>query len=88
MVNGRKYDHTTSILRDLHWLSVDQRIAFKNLMFTYKAHRTYSTPVDPLSSEISVVSLSNLEIYGDRAVSVCAPKLWNTLLIEMRNFII
>ena len=34
---SRKSDHVTPLLFQLHWLPVDQRIAFKVLLFTYKA---------------------------------------------------
>jgi len=27
--NGRKYDHITPLLRDLHWLRIPERIAFR-----------------------------------------------------------
>lgn len=37
MVNARQRDHITPVLRDLHWLPVDQRIVFKILLFIYKA---------------------------------------------------
>jgi len=36
VTNTRKYDHITSILQKLHWLTVRQRIHFKILLITYK----------------------------------------------------
>ena len=32
-----KYDHISPVLRDLHWLPVDQRIEFKVLVLAFKA---------------------------------------------------
>ena len=32
-----KYDHITPVLKQLHWLSVNQRINYKILLLTYKA---------------------------------------------------
>jgi len=36
ITNTRKFDHITPVLRDLHWLSVRQRIVFKTAMLVYK----------------------------------------------------
>ena len=33
----KKYDHTTPVLKQLHWLPVNQRINYKILLLTYKA---------------------------------------------------
>ena len=33
----RKFDHITPVLKDLHWLPVEQRIEYKVLLLTYKA---------------------------------------------------
>jgi len=90
---GRKYEHITPLLKELHWLPVEQRIAFKILLLTFKAlHKlrpsyirdllqTYK-PVRSLRSSsmnMLVIPRSRLKFYGDRAFSVCAPKLWNNL---------
>ena len=37
VVNARRHDHITPVLRDLHWLPVEERIIFKILLFTFKA---------------------------------------------------
>ena len=37
IMQRRKYDRVTPILKDLHWLPVQQRIYFKILLITYKA---------------------------------------------------
>ena len=34
---GRKHDHVTPLLKELHWLPVEQRIIFKILLLTFKA---------------------------------------------------
>ena len=33
----RKFDHISSVLRDLHWLPVEHRMSYKILLLTYKA---------------------------------------------------
>ena len=37
VVNARRHDHITPVLRDLHWLPVEQRIIVKILLFSFKA---------------------------------------------------
>ena len=37
VTNNRKYDHITPILKNLHWLPVQQRIKFKIYLHAYKA---------------------------------------------------
>ena len=34
---ARKYDHITPVLKELHWLPVEQRIDYKILLLTYEA---------------------------------------------------
>ena len=90
---GRKHDHVTPLLKELHWLPVEQRIIFKILLLTFKALNnlcpsyvsdlleTYK-PTRSLrssSKNLLVVPRSQLKSYGDRAFSVCAPKLWNDI---------
>jgi len=36
ITNTQKFDHITSVLRDLHWLPVCQRIMLKTAMLDYK----------------------------------------------------
>ena len=33
ITHSKKYDHNTLILKELHWLPVEERIIFKNLLF-------------------------------------------------------
>ena len=37
IIKGRIYEHLNTILRELHWLPVNERIMFKILLFTYTA---------------------------------------------------
>ena len=34
---SNKYDHITPLLKDLHWLPIEQRIKFRILSITFKA---------------------------------------------------
>ena len=91
VVNARRNDHIIPALRDLHWLPVEQRIIFKILLFTFKALngltpsylsdliKFYVPGCDLRSSSLLAVPFSNMKSYGDRAFSICTPKLWNDL---------
>ena len=90
-LGGGKYDLITPLLRELHWLPVEHRITFKavnnlapsyisNLLHLYTPNRFLRS-----SSKFQLqVPPSNLKTYGDRAFSVCAPKLWNCLPYYIR----
>ena len=82
----------TAALKELHWLPVKQRIQFKTALLVYKSLHglTPSYISDMLQTHTPARSLrsskSNLltvrksrTSYGDRAFSVAAPKLWNSL---------
>ena len=34
---SNKYDHITPLLKELHWLPIEQQIKFKILLITFKA---------------------------------------------------
>ena len=98
ILGGGKYEHITPLLRELHWLPVEHRINFKLLLITFKALNNLApsyvsnllhlyTPNRLLRSSskfLLQVPPSNLKTYGDRAFSVCAPKLWNCLPYHIR----
>ena len=99
VVNARRHDHITPVLKDLHWLPVDQRIVFKILLFTYKALNglapsylsdlvKFYAPERNLrssSQNFLAVPFSKTKSYGDRAFSVCAPTLWNDLPLQLTS---
>ena len=37
IVDGSKYEHVTTILRDLHWLPVESRIHFRIMVLVHRA---------------------------------------------------
>ena len=43
----RKFDHITPVLKDLHWLPVEQRIEYKVLLLTYKALHGKARHISP-----------------------------------------
>lgn len=96
---ARKHDHVTPLLNELHWLPVRARIVFKVLMIVYKCfhhnspsylcslmtHRN-SRPGLRSSTDATLlhVPLSN-SLSGDNSFLICAPKLWNSLPILIRQ---
>ena len=89
---------TTELLKQLHWLPVEQRINFKLCLLVYKSlhkqapsylsnlHVPYCPGRDLRSAnkELLTESVSN-SWYGDRAFSRCGPKLWNALPLSLRQ---
>ena len=97
----KRRDHVTPILRQLHWLPVQQRIQFKILM-TYKAYHGLAPVyicelISGLSRTTNVTLRSanrlllnpgprvHTSSYGGRAFSVAAPNLWNKLPDHIRR---
>ncbi|XP_070556586.1 uncharacterized protein [Ptychodera flava] len=96
----RKFDHITPVLIDLHWLPVEARIKFKIMLTVYKViHRVAPlylidlielyTPARDLRSADSLRLVPPYgkfnKSYGQKAFSVSAPSLWNSLPAEIRN---
>ena len=99
VTGARKYDHITPILVQLHWLPVSYRIVFKHLLFVYKSlnglcpqyltnlleHRKSARSLRSNVQDLLIQPTCKTKTYGDRAFSVCAPKLWNTIPLETRQ---
>ena len=89
----------TEILKDLHWLPVEQRIKYKILLLTFRAVngtaplylrellKPYYPPRNLRSTELALLDIptTKLKTYGDRAFAAVAPKLWNGLSLEIRE---
>ena len=83
--NRKKYDHVSDLFKELHWLPIKQRIIFKTLLFVYKIFINMA-PVY-LKECIHIIDIGNRSLYvprvnnlyGDRAFTNIAPKLWNAL---------
>ena len=95
-----RYDHITSDLVNLHWLPIKERIDFKLLLLTYKSlHGMVPLYLSELicqyvpsrqglrSSDASLLAVprSHLITCGDKAFSVAAPRLWNSLPLRIRH---
>jgi hypothetical protein len=99
VTGAKKRDHITQVLRDLHWLPIRKRIIFKTLLITFKALnnaapdyiRDLLVPYHPSvnlrssSKYLLTIPRCSSKTYGDRAFSVSAPKLWNSLPLSIRK---
>ena len=96
---GRKEDSSQSMLLNLHWLDVRKRIELKINVLTFRClkgiapvylskHIVPYVPARPLRSANTAslcIPPTILKSYGDRAFSVVAPKLWNSLPSYVRE---
>ena len=71
--------HICPVLKELHWLPIEQRITFKVLLLTFKALNNLAPPY--LSQLIVPYNPSS---YGERAFSVAAPKHWNEIPLDIK----
>ena len=94
-----KFNHITPILKDLHWLPINECIKFKISILTFKAlhdlspsyiqellslHRPSRTLRSSSSLRLNPTSY-NLTSYGSRAFAVASPQLWNDLPEHIKN---
>ena len=87
-LHSQAYNHVTPILRDLHWLPVEQRIKFKIILLVYKCLNNVAPvylkelvhkdrPKRQLRSStknLLQVFSYNLKRYGYTAFAVSAPR--------------
>ena len=100
LTHTRSREHITPILRQLHWLPIQQRIHFKILLTTYKALHNLApsyltdlllrhSPTRRLRSAdhnlLTPITKAKYRTLGDRAFAVAAPTLWNSLPLTIRN---
>ncbi len=94
----RKREHITPVLISLHWLPVRFRIDFKVLLLVFKCLNglapeylsdllSIHNPVNLRSSNQRQLNVprARLKLRGDRAFSIAAPKLWNSLPVYIRT---
>ena len=95
----RKFYHITPVLLDLHWLPVSYCIVFKILLLVFKSlnnlspsyladrlsYQSHSRVLRSASKQLLDQPRSITKTYGDKAFSVCAPKLWNSLPLDLRK---
>ena len=97
---ANKYDSITPILKELHWLPVEQRIIFKINLITSKCLNNLapsylkelltlyrpSRTLRSSSDKLRLVTVPySLKTYGYRSYSVHAPILWNSWPLHIRS---
>ena len=94
-----KSDHITPVLRQLHWLPISQRIAYKILLLTFKALHGLAPQYISKFIKLQVTDCSTRQTdtnrlhqpvmraptFGDRAFVSAAPNLWNKLPSSVRK---
>ena len=93
-------EHVTPVLKNLHWLPVDNRITFKVLATIHKSLHSTNGPsyikelfqlYHPRRSLRSSSDMWQLETiktsnkYGARSFPLLGAKLWNSLPLELRS---
>ena len=95
----RRHDHITPSLKKLHWLPINRRLEYKVLLLTHKTinNKGPSYLKDQLeehmprrhlrSGTMSLLSIpaSNNTKYSKQSFKHCAPKLWNSLPMDLRT---
>ena len=90
--NKRKFDHSSGLLFELHWLPVKERINYKINLIIHKA--LYHTSSNDIQNLVTITSTRtfNLKgdyrsnsVYGDRAFVVYAPQVWNQLPLYLKT---
>ena len=93
ITDSRKYEQITPILKQLHWLPIDERIKYKILLLTFKALSDLapiyigdmlckyapSRRLRSSSNKLLQVPSSKLKTHCERTSLDAAPKLWNSL---------
>ena len=89
----------TPVLKQLHWLPVCYHIILKILLLVYKAlngrapsyisdllkYHTSERKLRSSSQHLLATPKARLKTYGERAFAVAAPKLWNSIPLELRS---
>ena len=100
ITQNQKFDHITPILKELHWLQIEDRIKFKILLLAYKAQHGQApkylsdliVPYVPAYGNLRSNKkhllddrdISRLKNYGDRTFKKGAAVLWNSIPLELR----
>ena len=94
MFKVNRFDHRKSdeMFHELHWLKIRERIVYKILLIIHKcvnkvAPEELCDMVDFVHSDRTRRLKTPLcdGPFGERALSVCGPKLWNALPLSLRE---
>ena len=99
VTESRKFDHISPVLRRLHWLPIESRIEFKVICITFRIinglaplymqdliiQKHTSRTLRSTNKRLLQIPKTRTKMYGDRAFSVIAPRLWNMLPLTLRE---
>ena len=88
----RKFDHVSDLFYKLHWLNIEQRIAFKVIILVHQS-LYLETFVLPLKKSLKLLNQRTLTFaipitktkFGKYAFSYIGPKMWNCLPLELKQ---
>ena len=94
---AHKFDHISPVLVKLHWLLISYRVVL--LLLVLKAliglsprylvkllqYQNHSKTLCSNSLELLLQQKSKTKSYGERAFSMCAPRLWNSIPLNIQN---
>ena len=90
-INGFDKINLDELFRHLHWLKIRERIVYKVLLIVHKCvHNIAPVELCKLFHRVQSDRTKKLDVkkcqgsMGNRAISVCGPKLWNALPKDMR----
>ena len=100
VLNARKYDHVSPLLKQLHWLPVSKRIMYKVALIVYKSiHGLTPQYISCLFSPVQqsryslrsrtdphLLKIPNIKLKkGEQNISFYGPTLWNSLPLDVRS---
>ena len=88
----RKFDHVSDLFQDLHWLRINQRIAYKIIILVHNSLYLQTFPT-PLKSLIKILNRRSMKLdipftntsFGRRSFAYIGPKMWNSLPLDLRK---
>ena len=95
----RRRDHISPVLRDLHWLPVRRRVDYKLALLVYKLLHGLVPPyladdcILPSSDKFCRLYSADVDTcivprththFGDQSFSAAGPRIWNSLLPDLR----
>ena len=96
----KRSDHITPAYIELHWLPIEQRIAYKICLLVHKSLNGQAPPylsellkpISSISSRATLRSASTTQLnvprttlqFGNRAFSIAGPRYWNALPADLR----
>ena len=99
LTSNTGHQSSPECLKTLHWLPIKYWIQYKILLLVFKSTKGFAPPyrqdllrphknerlLRSSSKHLLTVPKSKLKTFGDRAFSVCGPKLWNDLTNHVKT---